>query len=402
VKSDPKSDSVPAIYAERRQPALTVADGGTRTLAATIRVLVVDDVPDIRKLIRLTLERCGPFDVVGEAGDGEQAIQEAARLQPDIVLLDLSMPVMDGLEALPEILHASPESKVLVLSGFTAGEMSDEAIRLGASGYMEKGGIVGKLGPRLRELVPFRAVTFDAARSDASVGVTAAAQPPMDGDLLTLLIRELSRPLTVLHALASRLLRAHGLPPEAVASALEAIARESQRIETILQTFADAGKLESAELDLTLSPTDLPRLVRDCIAGLTDITTDHPLSVDVDERVVINVDATRIRQVLVHLVSNAAKFSPQLAPIEITSQFDDSHFELRVRDHGPGIPLEHQDKIFKKYGRVNPDVAGTGLGLYISREIARAHGGDLFLAAGGGTGCLFVLRLRLHQERGGS
>ncbi|HVT78201.1 MAG TPA: response regulator, partial [Acidimicrobiales bacterium] len=137
---------------------MTLADveAGQRELTATVRVLVVDDVPDIRKLIRMTLERVGPFDVVGEAGDGQFAIVEAARLKPDIVLLDLSMPIMDGLEALPEILAASPESKVLVLSGFTAGEMGDEAIRLGAAGYMEKGGIVGKLGPRLRELVPFR------------------------------------------------------------------------------------------------------------------------------------------------------------------------------------------------------------------------------------------------------
>src|SRR5262245_56342552 len=159
-----------------------------RTLTATIRVLVVDDVPDIRKLIRLTLERCGPFDVVGEAGDGAQAISEAARLQPDIVLLDLSMPVMDGLEALPEILRSSPDSKVLVLSGFTAGEMSAEALKRGAAGYMEKGGIVGKLGPRLRELVPFRAVTFDD-KADETLVVVDAAKAPLEGNLMALLIR---------------------------------------------------------------------------------------------------------------------------------------------------------------------------------------------------------------------
>ena len=117
---------------------------------ATVRVLVVDDVPDIRKLVRIAIQRCGPsFDVVGEACDGEQAIREAARLHPDLILLDLSMPVMDGLEALPEILAASPESKVLVLSSFTAVEMSEEAMSRGATGYMEKAGMVGKLCPRL-------------------------------------------------------------------------------------------------------------------------------------------------------------------------------------------------------------------------------------------------------------
>jgi signal transduction histidine kinase len=377
---------------------VTNEDCSARTLTDTIRVLVVDDVPDIRKLIRLTLERCGPFTVVGEAGDGAQAIAEAARLRPDIVLLDLSMPVMDGLEALPEILAASPDSKVLVLSGFTAGEMSDEAIKRGASGYMEKGGIVGKLGPRLRELVPFRAVTFDDKPDDTAVrAATQAAKPPLDGDLMALLIRDLSRPLTVLHALASRLLRADELPPEAVRSALAAVTREAKRLEEVLRSYADAGKLESGALDLALAPTNLSQLIRNCIADLADLTSLHPVTVEMDDNVVINVDPTRIREVVSHLLSNAAKFSPSRAPIEVTSLFADSAFEVHVRDHGPGIPAEYHDRIFEKFGRVDPDAVGNGLGLYLARQIARAHGGDVFLASCDDTGCVFALRLRVAR-----
>lgn len=381
---------------------MTIAEGqvGTPTLTATIRVLVVDDVVDIRKLIRLTLQRCGPFDVVGEAGDGEEAIQEAARLQPDIVLLDLSMPVMDGLEALPEILEVSPESKVLVLSGFTEGEMRSEAIRLGASGYMEKGGIVGKLGQCLQELVPFQLAPADASRRAAPPSAAVdAALAPMDGNLLSLLIHDLSRPLTMLHALTSRLLKADDLPPDAVRSALDAISREAQQLESILQTFSDAGKLEMGGLDLAIAPTDVPRLVHDCVVDSVAIIAGHPVIVELAEQVVINVDPARIRQVLVNLLSNAAKFSPRDAPIEITSALGDATFDVTVRDHGSGIPPDRYDKIFQKFGRVNSDGPGNGLGLYISREIARAHGGDLFLAAGGSTGCAFVLRLHLNLRR---
>ena len=336
------------------------------TLIDTVRVLVVDDVTDIRKLIRMTLERAGPFDVVGEAGDGESAITEAARLQPDIVVLDLSMPVMDGLEALPEILRASPNSKVLVLSGFTANEMGAEALRLGAAAYMEKGGIVVKLGAVLRELVPFH--------------IPAYTPPPTTGELFAQLIHDLWRPLTVLHALASRLLHDEDLPREAVRSALEAIAREARHLESILQTYSDTGKLAVGGLDLSLMPTNLPQLVRELVNEVTDITAAHPVALDMRDRVVINVDAMRIRHVLLTLLSNAAKFSPANAPIEVKAALADDLFEVQVRDYGEALADER---------------LASGLALYISREIARAHGGDVFLASCDESGCVFALRLRL-------
>ncbi|HVL81239.1 MAG TPA: response regulator transcription factor [Actinomycetota bacterium] len=105
----------------------------------TYTALVVDDVNEIRFLLTEVLSMSGRFEVVGEAGDGLQAIDEAGRHEPDIVLLDLSMPKMDGLEALPQILSASPGSKVIVLSGFEEKRLGAIAIERGASAYLEKG-----------------------------------------------------------------------------------------------------------------------------------------------------------------------------------------------------------------------------------------------------------------------
>ena len=88
-----------------------------------VRVVIVDDTYDLRELLRLALTR-GGMEVVGEAGDGLAGI-EAVRLEkPDVVLLDLSMPVMDGLEALPSIRRLVPAAKIIVLSGFGATQMS--------------------------------------------------------------------------------------------------------------------------------------------------------------------------------------------------------------------------------------------------------------------------------------
>ena len=104
-----------------------------------LRVLLADDAADIRLLLRLTLSGAEGFDVVGEATNGEEAVEQAAVLQPDVVVLDLSMPVMDGLQAIPEVLRVSPGSRVVVLSGFDEGRMKQTALNLGADEYLEKG-----------------------------------------------------------------------------------------------------------------------------------------------------------------------------------------------------------------------------------------------------------------------
>lgn len=109
------------------------------------RVLVVDDSEDLRLLLRMRMERLEGLDVVGEAEDGMQAVEMAAALQPDLVVLDLAMPRMDGLEALPLIREAAPGVRVVVLSGFNQSTMSEKAMAAGADGYVVKGGPLHEL-----------------------------------------------------------------------------------------------------------------------------------------------------------------------------------------------------------------------------------------------------------------
>jgi DNA-binding NarL/FixJ family response regulator len=112
----------------------------------SIGVLICDDVEAMRMLLRVIVElrskdRAGEraLRVVGEARDGYEAISEANRLQPDVILLDLSMPNMTGLDALPVIKQVSPEAKVIVLSGFAASTVAADVLASGADRYIEKG-----------------------------------------------------------------------------------------------------------------------------------------------------------------------------------------------------------------------------------------------------------------------
>ena len=103
------------------------------------RVLLCDDSPQIRELVRIVLELDGN-EVVSEAENGREAVDEAERLQPDVVLLDLSMPVMDGLEALPQIKRVAPQARIIVLSGFDNDRLVSQALALGADHFVPKGG----------------------------------------------------------------------------------------------------------------------------------------------------------------------------------------------------------------------------------------------------------------------
>ena len=121
-----------------------------------ISVYVVDDVPELRELVRFGLEDDPGFEVVGEAGDGQSALEGIAATHPAAVLLDLSMPDMNGLEAILEIRKRDPDVAIIVLSGFTADRMRSRAIELGADDYVEKGTPIQELRDATRAAVASR------------------------------------------------------------------------------------------------------------------------------------------------------------------------------------------------------------------------------------------------------
>jgi DNA-binding NarL/FixJ family response regulator len=128
---------------------------GAQTMTP-ISVYVVDDVPEMRDLIRFGLEDDPAFEVVGEAGDGRSAIDGITEKRPAAVLLDLSMPDMNGFEAIPEIRSHVPEIAIVVLSGFSADRMGDSALEQGADGYVEKGTPIEELRRATRKAVSAR------------------------------------------------------------------------------------------------------------------------------------------------------------------------------------------------------------------------------------------------------
>lgn len=118
-----------------------------------IRVFVCDDVDELRLLLKLGLEDAGDVAVVGEAGDGADAVEKAAEIRPDVILLDLSMPIMDGLEAIPLLRERVPGMKIVVVSGFAEGPASERALELGADRYVSKTADISEVREVVREVM---------------------------------------------------------------------------------------------------------------------------------------------------------------------------------------------------------------------------------------------------------
>jgi DNA-binding NarL/FixJ family response regulator len=121
-----------------------------------ISVYLVDDLPELRELVRLGLEEDEGFEVVGEAADGRPAIEGIAETRPQAVLLDLSMPDMDGLEAIPRIREDNPDVAIIVLSGFSVDRMGGHALDRGADSYVEKGTPIQEIREATRVAVASR------------------------------------------------------------------------------------------------------------------------------------------------------------------------------------------------------------------------------------------------------
>jgi DNA-binding NarL/FixJ family response regulator len=105
---------------------------------STVRILVVDDYEPFRRFVRSTLGKRPELQIVGEASDGFEAVEKAEGLQPDLILLDVGLPTLNGIEAARQLYTLAPESKIIFLSQESSADMVQEALSLGAWGYVAK------------------------------------------------------------------------------------------------------------------------------------------------------------------------------------------------------------------------------------------------------------------------
>jgi DNA-binding NarL/FixJ family response regulator len=155
---------------------------------AIVRILVVDDYKPWLRYISSELQKLSNLQAIGEVSDGEEAVQQAQELQPDLILLDIGLPTINGIEAARRIREVSPASKILFVSENRSPEIAEQALNTGAGGYVLKSDAASDLLPAIRAVLEGkRFVSASLAGHFLVAIIVAAPQTNLFTSMLTLI-----------------------------------------------------------------------------------------------------------------------------------------------------------------------------------------------------------------------
>jgi signal transduction histidine kinase len=172
--------------------------------------------------------------------------------------------------------------------------------------------------------------------------------------------------------------------------AAERACANAQRLQALTRDVLDTSVAEAGGLSYAWDLVDLQHAVEAAVTAAHDVRPDRTITfAGGEEAAWVRADPDRIQQVLMNLLDNAAANSPSDAPIEVTVRTMAGEVEVAVADHGPGLADADRERVFEKFVRGRSTVRGTGLGLYLAREILAAHHGRIWVESEGGTGATF-------------
>jgi signal transduction histidine kinase len=174
-----------------------------------------------------------------------------------------------------------------------------------------------------------------------------------------------------------------------------------ERLTQLMASFVNVYKIQNGKLALHKKYFEMDELISGIVSDFQYITKTHTVERHGHSKMTIYADRERIAQVLVNLISNAIKYSPNADKVNVIASQQGKMIIIAVQDFGLGIPKEEQDKIFERFFRVKgkreQDISGLGLGLYISYEIITRHKGKIWLESKEGEGSTFYFSLPIKH-----
>jgi len=263
-----------------------------------------------------------------------------------------------------------------------------------------------KYDHKTKEFISISGVVFDISdlkRTESALQKAVVARDTFLG----IASHELKTPLTSLKLQSQinlRILDEHGpsaFPQDRIRKVIEGPVTQIDRLSRLVDDMLDISRISSGRLSMTFERVDLSKLVKDTFQRLSGQLEAAKclVSYTIDSEVSVNADQFRFEQVLTNLITNAVKYAAG-NPIEVSLKKNAQSTVLRIRDHGPGIPVDKLERVFERFERLvsASEVSGLGLGLYISKEIVEAHKGEIHVESAVEKGAEFVVTLPLYRE----
>ncbi|MFL5927473.1 MAG: PAS domain S-box protein [Gaiellaceae bacterium] len=302
------------------------------------------------------------------------------------------------------------------MTGLRAADLLGRPARDALPGYAENvSAVAGDGRPQTvpfevagRELwLSFSAVRFDDGTVYAFRDLTEErALEQMRSDFVATVSHELRTPLAAIYGAAVTLRREDlDLGEEMRGRLLEVVADESDRLAQIVNDVLLASHLDSGQLQLRIETVDAAKITQTVVdAARTHLPDGVTLKLAAHKRLPpVAADEQQLRQVLVNLVENAVKYSPDGGPVEVTVARGERGVRWAVSDRGLGIPPSERRRVFEKFYRLDPNmtrgIGGTGLGLYICRELVRRLDGRIWVEGNGdGRGSTFYVEIPVAER----
>lgn len=246
------------------------------------------------------------------------------------------------------------------------------------------------------------ALERDQLAIDAAEARIQAEAEQVRSSLLSGVSHDLKTPLAAIAGASSSLLEAPSLDDDTQRQLLETVAEESARLNRLLENILQMSKLDAGAAAPNKQWHVLEEIVGSALHRTRQALENHSVSVRLPADLpLVFVDGLLLEQLLVNLLENAARYTPEGTRISITAAVDGSSLRLTVSDNGPGLPPGSEEKIFGKFYRASATAdagRGSGLGLAICRAIAKVHGGNITASNRPGGGAEFLLRLPLVKD----
>lgn len=413
-----------------------------------IKILLIDDDVGVREALTLLL--ISYKYVVFPVGDGFEALSLLREIKVDIVLCDVKMPEMDGIEVLKKIKELRPDTPVVMITGHVADEVAIEATRLGAFDYVLKPPYIQEIDLTIKRALEHQYLVLENEKLMAELKrinrnleekvkqrTLELEQTMSDLRDAYLKLEELDKTKSIFVSIASHELRTPvmiiegyiklvldgigGMLNEKQKQLLQDALKGTDRLKEIVNDLIDLSKANIGELIINLQAIHIRDVIEQSVSPLRQAAQHRCIQLviqEFDEAPIVRGDPGRLKQVFFQLINNAIKFTPDNGRVELQwkiAQIQGDHenprpgIELLVKDTGIGIDQKEQKKIFDPFYEVGDPLyhstdkikfmgRGFGIGLTIAKNIIEGHGGIIWVESKGlGHGSEFHVFLPIEE-----
>ena len=362
------------------------------------KIVVIDDEKIILTSCEKILTKVGYH--VDTFKDGIQGLKGVERIKPDLVIIDLKMPGIGGMEVISKVHEFNPDIIIIVITGYATVASAVEAIKAGAYDFLPKPFLPDELRIIVNRGLKHLSLLFESRRLEME-------RELIKRRFISLVAHQLQTPLVAIHQYLD-VMRHIGETPESSIRWKEWLERCIKRTNELLDLVKDWLTLSKVESEIRAEKAekvDIKPIILNILETYEKMAEDKSISIKSElpeESCYVIGDKNSINVLFDNLITNAIKYNKYGGEVTITADVNSDNVTVSIKDTGIGIPEEYRKKLFEDFFRIkgqsNEYIAGSGLGLAICKRIISKIGGTIEVDSKVNVGSTFRVSLLQYKE----